>query len=169
MRRMSAAPRLSIRYPAKTMRPPATWLGGSRRPMIADPVIDLPAPDSPTRPSTSPSPIENETSSMAESTPRRVGISMRRCSTSSSGRRCDSGSAISAELRVERVAQPVAQQIDGVREGRQRRSRKKENPPFAREEKIAAEADERAERRLRERNTETEEGQCRLGDDGDGE
>jgi ELWxxDGT repeat protein len=31
------------------------WPGGSSSPMIADPVSDLPAPDSPTTPSTSPS------------------------------------------------------------------------------------------------------------------
>ncbi len=54
-------------------------------PMIAAPVSDLPAPDSPTTPSTSPGAIENDTSCTATSVPRRVGNSTRRRSTASSG------------------------------------------------------------------------------------
>ncbi len=53
--------------------------------MIAAPVSDLPAPDSPTTPSTSPGAIDNEMSSTATSVPRRVGNSMRRLRTSSKG------------------------------------------------------------------------------------
>ncbi len=52
--------------------------------MIAAAVIDLPAPDSPTTPSTSPGSIEKLTSSTATSVPRRVGSAMLRCETSSS-------------------------------------------------------------------------------------
>ena len=48
------------------------------RPMIAAPVSDLPAPDSPTTPSTSPGAMSNETSCTATSVPRRVGNSTRR-------------------------------------------------------------------------------------------
>ena len=40
--------------------------------MMARPVSDLPAPDSPTTPSTSPRATENDTSSTATSVPRRV-------------------------------------------------------------------------------------------------
>lgn len=50
-------------------------------PMMAAPVSDLPAPDSPTTPSTSPRAISNETSSIATSVPRRVGNSTRRWRT----------------------------------------------------------------------------------------
>ena len=59
-------------------RPPAMRPGGSSRPMMAAPVSDLPAPDSPTTPSTSPGAMSNETSSSARSVPRRVGNSTRR-------------------------------------------------------------------------------------------
>ena len=53
--------------------------------MIAAPVSDLPAPDSPTTPRISPGAIENETSSSATSVPRRPGNSTRSLETSSSG------------------------------------------------------------------------------------
>ena len=46
--------------------------------MIAMPVSDLPAPDSPTTPSTSPGAMAKDTSSTATSVPRRVGNSTRR-------------------------------------------------------------------------------------------
>ena len=46
--------------------------------MIAVPVIDFPAPDSPTTPSTSPGAMSKLTSSMATSVPRRVLNSTRR-------------------------------------------------------------------------------------------
>ena len=45
------------------------------RQMIAAPVSDLPAPDSPTTPSTSPPSIDSDTPSRARSVPRRVGNS----------------------------------------------------------------------------------------------
>ena len=47
-------------------------------PMTAAPVSDLPAPDSPTTPSTSPGAISNEMSCTARSVPWRVGNSTRR-------------------------------------------------------------------------------------------
>ena len=77
--------RLSIRRPSKRISPPAMRPGGSSRPMIEAPVSDLPAPDSPTTPSTSPGAMSNEMSSRATSVPRRVGNSTRRRRTSSSG------------------------------------------------------------------------------------
>ena len=46
-----------MRLPASTIWPPAMRSGGSSRPMIAAAVSDLPAPDSPTTPSTSPGAI----------------------------------------------------------------------------------------------------------------
>ena len=55
--------------------------GGSSSPMIAVPVSDLPAPDSPTTPSTSPGAMSKLTSSMATSVPRRVLNSTRRWRT----------------------------------------------------------------------------------------
>ena len=55
------------------------------RPITAEPVTDLPAPDSPTTPSTSPGAIANEIPLTACSVPWRVGNSTRRPSTASSG------------------------------------------------------------------------------------
>ena len=51
--------------PANTMRPPTMRAGGSTSRMIEWPVIDLPEPDSPSRPSTSPRPSMKLTSSTA--------------------------------------------------------------------------------------------------------
>ena len=84
-----------MRSPSKRTRPPAIRPGGSMSPMIAAPVIDFPAPDSPTTPSTSPSAISKETSSTAVSVPCRLGNSTRRCSSWSKGGRL-LGLAISA-------------------------------------------------------------------------
>ncbi len=71
--------------PLNRMLPPATRPGGSIRPMIENPVTDLPDPDSPTSPSTWPRPRSNDTSATAGSTPSRVANSVRRLRTSSSG------------------------------------------------------------------------------------
>ncbi len=81
-----AGGRLSMRLPSNRMRPPAMWPGGSSRPMMAAPVSDLPAPDSPTTPSTSPSPMAKEMPSTAITVPRRVAKATRRSSTCRSGR-----------------------------------------------------------------------------------
>src|SRR5512141_3011485 len=74
-----------MRSPFSFTSPAAMRPGGSSRPMTAEPVIDLPAPDSPTTPSTSPGWIASEMSSTATSVPRRVGNSTRRLRTSRSG------------------------------------------------------------------------------------
>ena len=76
--------RLSMRLPSSSTSPPATRPGRSSSPMIAVPVIDLPAPDSPTTPSTSPGAMSKLTSSTATSVPRRVLNSTRRLRTASS-------------------------------------------------------------------------------------
>ncbi len=61
-----------MRSPRKRISPPAIRPGRSISPITADPVTDLPAPDSPTTPRISPRPMLNETRSMAVSGPRRV-------------------------------------------------------------------------------------------------
>src|SRR5437763_835107 len=83
--RIDAYGSLSMRRPDSRISPLAIRPGGSMRPMIAAPVSDLPAPDSPTTPSTSPSAIEKLTSLTATSVPRRVGNSTHNARTSSSG------------------------------------------------------------------------------------
>ena len=54
-------------------------------PIAAGPVTDLPAPNTPTTPSTSPGAMSNETPSIAFSTPRRVTNSTRRSRTERTG------------------------------------------------------------------------------------
>src|SRR5437660_7635670 len=95
--RIASYGRLSMRRPDKRISPLAIRPGGSIKPIIAAPVRDLPAPDSPTTPSTSPGAIAKLTSRTATSVPRRVGNSTRSARTSSNGatavnRRPSSGS-----------------------------------------------------------------------------
>ena len=66
-----------MRRPSKRISPAAMRPGGSSRPMIAAPVSDLPAPDSPTTPRISPGAMSKEMSSSATSVPRRPGNSTR--------------------------------------------------------------------------------------------
>src|SRR3954451_13449103 len=125
MRRSAAGGRLSMRLPSNRMRPPATWPGGSSRPMMAAPVSDLPAPDSPTTPSTSPSPMVNEMPSTAVTVPRRPAKAMRRSSTSSNGRPAEPDAAargsdtvppgdraVDAQPGIDRVIEQVDDQVD---------------------------------------------------------
>ena len=71
--RIRAGGRLSMRAPSSRISPPAIRPGGSSRPMIASPVSDLPAPDSPTTPSTSPGAMSKETPSSATQRPLSRG------------------------------------------------------------------------------------------------
>ncbi len=74
-----------MRWPSRRISPPEMRPGRSSRPMMAVPVSDLPAPDSPTTPSTSPSSMWSETPSIAFRAPWRVSNSMCRSATSSTG------------------------------------------------------------------------------------
>src|SRR3954471_15817697 len=99
------------------MEPPLIRPGGSINPMTARPVTDLPAPDSPTTPSTSPLAISKETPSMARSVPRRAANSTWRLRTERTGSVMNA--AYSSKLWVEGVAQPVAEQVDRQDERRE--------------------------------------------------
>ena len=61
--RIAARPSDSTGWPSKSTEPEVTERGGSSR-MIVRAVIDLPDPDSPTRPTASPGPIANVASWM---------------------------------------------------------------------------------------------------------
>src|SRR4029077_12203149 len=128
IRRVSSGGRLSIRRPDSRISPPEMRPGGSIRPITESPVTDLPAPDSPTTPSTSPLAMSKETPSIARSVPRREANSTRRLRTEGMG--SVMGGAYSSELRVERVAQPVAEQIDRQDQRRKREAGKGHDPPF---------------------------------------
>src|SRR3978361_1730867 len=120
--------------------------GGSIRPITARPVTDFPAPDSPTTPSTSPLAISKEIPSMARRLLRRVTNSTPRLRTERTGSVMRSDGCASSEFWVERVAQPVAEQVDGKDQSRQRNARKGDDPPFAGEQIIVADPDQGAQR-----------------------
>src|SRR3712207_6230783 len=121
--RISSGGRLSIRAPESQISPPAMRPGGSMRPITAEPVTDLPAPDSPTTPSTSPLAMSKETPSMAFRTPRRVTNSTRRSRTERTGgvtigasdadRRRRGRDGPLSEPRIQHIPQPVAEEVDG--------------------------------------------------------
>src|SRR6266850_7705507 len=118
-----------MRRPSSRISPEAMRPGGSSRPMMALPVSDLPAPDSPTTPKTSPGAMSNDTSSTASKVPRRVGNSTRRFFTSRSGGLLEEpainvllsrvGPSCSPQLWIQGVAQPVAQKVHGQDQGGQ--------------------------------------------------
>ena len=72
----------SMRRPSSRISPPAIRPGRSSRPRMASPVIDLPAPDSPTTPRISPGRIVSDTSSSAVTDPCRPENSTTRLRTS---------------------------------------------------------------------------------------
>src|SRR5260370_238819 len=123
--------------------------GGSIRPMIARPVTDFPAPDSPTTPRTSPLAMSKEIPSMARSRLRRVTNSTRRLRTERTASVMGLVRKLrrfSSEFRIERVAQPVAEQVDRKDQARQRKAREGDDPPFPGKQIIVADPHQRAER-----------------------
>src|SRR3982075_140722 len=143
--------------------------GGSIRPITARPVTDFPAPDSPTTPSTSPLAMSKEMPSMARSVLWRGANSTRRLRTESTGSvmRSDTRKMrrLSSQFWIERVAQPVAEQVDGKDQRRQRKAREGDDPPFAGKQIIVADPDQGAERRHGVGHAGAEKRQRRLGDD----
>src|ERR1700677_335039 len=143
--------------------------GGSIRPITARPVTDFPAPDSPTTPSTSPLAMSKEIPSMARSTPRRLTNSTSRWRTERTGTvmRFDVRKLqrFSSEFRVERVAQPVTEQVDREDQSGKREARKGDDPPCTRKQIIVADPDQGAERRHGVGHPGAEKRQRRCGDD----
>src|SRR6476660_5739295 len=88
---------------APAILPGGSWI--SRRIDIA--VTDLPQPDSPTMPMVWPASTWNETPSTARTTPSSVAKCVCKFSTSNSAIRLDP----LGQPRVERIPQPVAQQV----------------------------------------------------------
>ena len=75
--------------------------------------------------------------------------------------------AFSSEPRVQRVAEPVAQEIHGEHENGKRDARKDGDPPFPGKQEIVADSDQRAERRGGRRDANAQEGQGGFRDDGE--
>src|SRR5271170_7795858 len=118
-----------MRRPSNSTRPPDMPPGGSSRPMIAAPVSDLPAPDSPTTPRTSPSAMSKLRPSTAVTTPRRVAKAMLRSSTCSSfraaprsltpsGSMAARGGALDAEPGIDGVVEEIDDEVDDDEEER---------------------------------------------------
>src|SRR3984957_19120841 len=120
------------------------------RPITARPVTDFPAPDSPTTPSTSPLAMSKEIPSMARSVERRGTNSTRRLRTERTGSvigaEACKGLCFSSQFRIERVAQPVAEQVDGKDQRCQRKTRESDDPPLAGKQVVVADPDQAAER-----------------------
>jgi hypothetical protein len=96
---------------AAAMRP-----GGSSRPMMAAPVSDLPAPDSPTTPRISPGcDVERDVVQRQQRAAARGELDAQ---VADFEQRSGHGSA---QARVQGVAQPVAQQVHGQRDQHQHR------------------------------------------------
>src|SRR5437016_13195175 len=172
MRRNASCGRLSMRRPARRISPPAMRPGGSIRPMIARPVTDFPAPDSPTTPSTSPLAMSKEIPSMARNVLRRVTNSTRRLRTESTDpvmRLVRELRRFSSEFWIERVAQPVAVQVDRKDQPRQRNAREGDDPPLTGKQIIVADPDQGAERGHGVGHASSEKRQRRLGDNSERE
>ena len=156
-----------MRRPSSRISPPAMRPGGSSRPMMAAPVSDLPAPDSPTTPSTSPGAMSNETSSTATSVPRRVGNSTRRSSRprraaarlQARRHRIQRSFGLSASRSQSPSRLTASTRITSATPGKTVIHHSPEN------RKSLPIADQRAERRLGRRHADAEERQRRLGDD----
>ena len=93
-------------------RSATSWRGGSR-PMTACAVTDLPEPDSPTRQTISPAPTANETSSTALARSRAGAAAHRQALDVEDGLAVSHRHIAPRQLRIERVAQAVAQHVDG--------------------------------------------------------
>src|SRR5438093_10250789 len=93
--------------PAKRASPDSTRPLRASKPRIASDVTLFPHPDSPTIPSVSPRAMSNEMPFTACTVPRRVQKRTCRSSTESRG-----GLATPAQLRVERLAQAVTDQVE---------------------------------------------------------
>src|ERR1700674_4337568 len=105
--------------PRKRALPVARPLAANS-PMIVRNTWLLPAPDSPTTPTVSPSPKANDTSLTALTSPSGVSKRVLRWLTSRS--------ATSTVLRVEGVAQPVADEVEAEQGGREEDGREDQHP-----------------------------------------
>src|SRR5262249_59055172 len=102
--------------------------GGGTSPRQASAVIDLPLPDSPTSPNTSPLAVDRVQPRTACTVRSRPGNSTRRSLTSS--RSAVTASVARLMLGIERVADAIADQVDGEHRDEDRKSRETDGPPI---------------------------------------
>src|ERR1700754_2521859 len=127
--RISASDADLTSIPPNITVPSAILPARSRMRITAYDVTDLPEPDSPTMPSVSPFATVMLTCCTALTMPRRVANSTVRSLTSSSG--C-AVMVLCPPLRIDDVAQAVAEQVEAEHRDHQRKPRKQRDPPFAR-------------------------------------
>src|SRR5215475_7653006 len=125
----SGAARRSM--PVNVTDPSAMRPARSRMRIAAYEVTDLPEPDSPTMPTVSPLATAMSTCWTARTVPRRVENSTVRSRMSSSGIAVMAAPS-GAPLRVDDVAQPVAEKIEAEHRDHQRGAWKERDPPLAR-------------------------------------
>src|SRR6186713_575040 len=169
----SSAARTST--PENITQPSAMRPARSRMRITANEVTDLPEPDSPTIASVSPLATSMLMFCTALTMPRRVENSTVRSLMSSSGTGggalLRSGSlrsmkASRAPLRIDDVAQPVAQQIEAEHRDHQREAWKERDPPFARHHEGRAFGDHDAPFGGRRSDAEADERKARGVEDG---
>src|SRR5438132_829717 len=115
--------------PAKARRRARTRPGNSTRPISASAVTLLPDPDSPTQPTTSPTSSVRSIPSTAMTGAASAPNSTRRSSISTRAMRL-----LSLELWIERVAQPVAHEIESEHGDENRETRESHHPGRALDE-----------------------------------
>src|SRR5579859_7568204 len=123
MRRISVSLRPSRSTPSNRIRPEVTPTDAGSKRIVESAVMLLPDPDSPTTPTTSPSPIENETPSRIVRPPTLV----LRPSISSTGFGAISAT-LELEARIEHVAQPVTHQVHAEHRDGDDQARKQRDP-----------------------------------------
>ena len=157
--RARASDSASRSRPAKRMRIGASrGPGKSIRPISASAVTLLPEPDSPTMPRTSPaSTVEVDAVDGAER--RRCACRIRRVRSLDLEQRHASRSSL--QLRVERVAQAVAHQVEGEHRDQDREARETSPPTSARWMNSSALGQHRAPLRRRRLRAEAEEAERR--------
>ena len=133
MRRFSFNPRSS--EPLKRTEPLTRAFLGSR-PIVAMAVTDLPEPDSPTMPSTSPGESSALSPLTAWTVPSLVGKSTNRFSTLRTGP--GMSGAYACLLRVESLTQSVSDQEDRKDEDDEEDRREGEEPPLSRRRVLGA-------------------------------
>src|SRR5881227_3180044 len=106
--------RMVTRSRSRNLTSPVTFAASGNRPSTPLPRVDLPLPDSPTRPNVSPRRRSNETPSTARTAPRAVPYQTLRSRTESTGSdECVCGSGPSIRDTVGHLALDVVDDVDG--------------------------------------------------------
>ena len=158
--------------PSKTILPPATRPGASIRPMRASPVTDLPEPDSPTSPTTSPAAIRTGPAVLDRQVFPAAGpkgdLKVLDGEDGRVGRRCPVRRAHAESLGLSTSRSRSPTRLMATMTTTRARPGKGRDPVLAREQVVVAVRDQQPERGLGHRHADAEEGERRLQRDGVG-